>query len=306
MASGVPNYELYGESERSPVPDILHCESIATRSHVHDGEIKSHRHDGLTQVFYIRSGSIQARLEDELFDLNGQFLILVPSLCIHGFDISKNTDGWVITLPDSGLREILQPAPQVFDALTRPRVIQAIEGLLPFGRIEDLFRHIAGEFAGTEIARQFVLRSAIGQLLALVFRVHSVDAPRTNSKGADKLARFRDRIEDRFRHHDNIGDYAREIGMSPAHLNRICRQLTGKSALEVVHDRVMVEAKRDLVYSTMTVGEIAAVTGFGDPAYFTRFFTRNAGLSPARYRQAALNELSTRQAIKPPAIRQMP
>ena len=306
MASGVPNYELYGESERSPVPDILHCESIATRSHVHDGEIKSHRHDGLTQVFYIRRGSFQARLEDKLFDLNGQFLILVPSLCIHGFDISTDTDGWVITLPDAGLREILQPAPRVLDALTRPRVIQANEGLLPFGRIEDLFRHIADEFAGTEVARQFVLRSAIGQLLTLIFRARTGDGPRINSKGADKLARFRDRVEVRFRHHDSIGDYAREIGMTPAHLNRICRHLTGKSALQIVHERLMVEAKRDLVYSTMTVGEIAAVTGFGDPAYFTRFFTRNAGLSPAKYRQAANIELSTGHEKNTPVIRPAP
>jgi len=58
-------------------------------------------HPGLTQVMYVRNGSIRARLEDARFDLNGRFLILIPSLCIHGFDISADTDGWVITLPEA-------------------------------------------------------------------------------------------------------------------------------------------------------------------------------------------------------------
>ena len=303
MSSQVPNYELYGESEGSSVPDILHCESIAERSRIHNGEIKSHRHDGLTQVLYARSGSIKAVLEGAQFDLNGQFLILMPSLSIHGFDISADTDGWVITLPNAGLKEILSPAPQLLGALNHPQVLIAEDGNLPFGRVDDLFRHIAEEFAAEAPARQFVLRSAIGQLLALIFRSHSAPTRtgfKINSKGDGKLAAFRDRVESRFRDHDSIQDYADDIGMTPAHLNRICRHITGKSALQIVHERMMIEAKRDLVYSTMTVGEIATVMGFGDAAYFSRFFTRNAGLSPARYRQAANTELSSNSIAKAP------
>jgi len=301
VTSLIPNYELYGESEESPIPDILHCESIAERSRVHDGEIKAHRHDGMTQILYARSGSIQAVMEGAQFDLNGTFLVLIPSLSIHGFDISADTDGWVITLPNAGLKEILSPAPELLGALAHPRVLPAEDGALPFGRVDDLFRHIADEFAGVAPARQFVLRSAIGQLLALIFRTHGTPDSagfRGNGKGADKLAAFRERVEFRFRNHDSIRDYARDIGMTPAHLNRICRHITGKSALQIIHKRMMIEAKRDLVYSTMTVGEIATVMGFGDAAYFSRFFTRNAGLSPAQYRQAANTRLSTNTGKK--------
>jgi len=78
MTLQIPNFEIYGEAEVSPIPDILHCESIAGRSRVHDGVIKMHRHDGLTQVLYTRSGSIRTHLEDAQFDLGGRFLILVP------------------------------------------------------------------------------------------------------------------------------------------------------------------------------------------------------------------------------------
>ncbi|HEY9163484.1 MAG TPA: hypothetical protein VIN57_02650, partial [Magnetovibrio sp.] len=158
MTLPVPNYALYGETNASPMPDILHCESIAERSRVHDGAIKAHRHDGLTQVLYARSGTIRATLEDATFDLHGQFLILTPSLSIHGFDISRDIDGWVLTLPDAGLREILAPAPQLLSALSQPQVIQAGQSPLPFARVDDLFEHIASEFSGSHPARQFVLR----------------------------------------------------------------------------------------------------------------------------------------------------
>jgi len=301
MTLPIPNFELYGEAEASPIPDILHCESIAERSRVHDGLIKAHRHDGLTQVLYARSGSIRAHLEDAQFDLGGRFLILVPSLSVHGFEISADTEGWVLTLPDAGLKEILRPAPQIGGALNRPQVFIDGNAPLPFDRIDVLFCHIAEEFAGTDPARRFVLRSAIGHLLALIARAAGAPGGRgidIHARGTGKLGQFRDRIEERFRHHDSIRDYARHIAVTPAQLNRICRAITGKSALRIVHERIMIEAKRDLCYSTMTIGEIAQVLGFGDPAYFTRFFARNAGASPARYRRHVHVELSTKHKEK--------
>ena len=220
---------------------------------------------------------------------------MIPSLTIHGFDISADTDGWVITLPNAGLNEILSPAPQILAGHTHPFIITENERIISFDRIDDLFRHIAEEFASVQAGRQFVLRSAIGHLLALIFRTHHEPGNaqlRTSSKGAGKLAAFRDRVENHFRLHENIPVYALALGMTPAHLNRICRHITGKTALQIVHERIMIEAKRDLVYSTMTISEVAAVLGFDDPAYFTRFFTRNAGSSPAKYRLTAISELS--------------
>lgn len=62
--------------------------------------------------------------------------------------------------------------------------------------------------------------------------------------------------------------------------------MLGRSALEVVHDRLLLEAKRDLIYTSMTVKEVSNALCFSDPAYFTRFFARNAGLSPTAFRDA--------------------
>jgi AraC family transcriptional activator of pobA len=75
------------------------------------------------------------------------------------------------------------------------------------------------------------------------------------------------------------------MAVSPTHLNRICRQTLGTSALSVIERRIALEARRQLLFSTLSVKQIGAELGYDDPAYFTRFLTRMLGVSPTRFRQ---------------------
>ena len=60
------------------------------------------------------------------------------------------------------------------------------------------------------------------------------------------------------------------------------------SPSQIIKDRLVLEAKRKLKFSNKTVREIAFELGFEDPAYFSRLFSKNAGVSPAQYRQLEL------------------
>ena len=68
-------------------------------------------------------------------------------------------------------------------------------------------------------------------------------------------------------------------------LNRLCRRLTGCTAFELIQQRLVLEARRRLVYAGSSVSAIAAELGFKDPAYFSRFFRRHGGLSPNEFRR---------------------
>ena len=98
------------------------------------------------------------------------------------------------------------------------------------------------------------------------------------------LLRFRGMIEQHFRDHLSVNDFARKLGITPNRLTRLCIDLTDRSPLAVVHQRLMREARRMLANSPAKVAEIAYELGFADPAYFSRFFRRNASVSPARFR----------------------
>ena len=72
--------------------------------------------------------------------------------------------------------------------------------------------------------------------------------------------------------------------MSADHLSRACRNVTGQSAQHLLHDRLMLEARRLLAYTAAPVAEIAAQLGYADPAYFSKFFARSVGETPTAYR----------------------
>ena len=74
--------------------------------------------------------------------------------------------------------------------------------------------------------------------------------------------------------------------MSRAQLYAVTMQAVGKSPLRILHERMILECKRELTYSSQTVGQIAYELGFTDEAYFSRFFTRHAGMSPSAFRKA--------------------
>jgi len=75
--------------------------------------------------------------------------------------------------------------------------------------------------------------------------------------------------------------------VTPDHLSRICRSVARQSALQMLHERLMLEARRLLAYTPMSVLEVAAAIGYEDPAYFSKFFTRATGHAPSQYRQLA-------------------
>ena len=99
------------------------------------------------------------------------------------------------------------------------------------------------------------------------------------------LQRFHALIEQRFRESRSIEAYAGTLGITATQLNNVCRTHAGKSALQLIHDRVLLEARRNLVYTVMSVSEIAYALGFSDPAYFSRFFRQRTGVSPGAFRR---------------------
>ncbi|PWB33350.1 hypothetical protein DCO48_10300 [Pseudomonas sp. SDI] len=99
------------------------------------------------------------------------------------------------------------------------------------------------------------------------------------------LQRFNQLIERQFRQQPSIEPLAHQVGVSLASLNSLCRQLAGQSALQILPQRLLLEAKRDLIYTRLTINQLSDSLGFAEPAYFLRFFRRLTGLSPREFRR---------------------
>lgn len=277
VAETIRTYSLFGES--SELPDVMHCETIAARSSLHDWELAPHRHTRLHQVLALSAGGGVAHLEGEALALRPGVLLNVPPGTVHGFRFTPGSDGFVATLADELLDEILAGVGDVRRTLERSGLATADEP------IAALLGQIWSEFMGRGSARALVLRGLCATLLGLTARALAGIAPIEEAHPKSRLfSRFETLLEARYVEHWRVADYARALAVSPTHLSRATRAITGGPASKLIDDRVMREARRHLAYTTMSVTTIAYTLGYSDPALFTRVFTRALGVSPRTFR----------------------
>ncbi|HEU5294072.1 MAG TPA: helix-turn-helix domain-containing protein [Burkholderiaceae bacterium] len=287
-ATGLPTYTLYGEADDHPAIDWLHWESIAERSRRHGWEIQLHRHASLFQILYIRRGGGRATVDGQALPLRGPCVLTVPALVPHGFRFRPGIDGSVFTVLQAHVEQVLATAPALPARLLQPRAL-ALQGDAATS-LERAVQQLRTEFVGTQPWRAMAIDAALCALLVAVERAAPrLEAQRSlrGSRAAQHLERYRELVDASFRTQPSLAALARQLGITPTQLNRVCRQLTGRPALALLHARVLLEAQRDLAYTTLSVKQIALGLGFGDAGYFTRFFQRLSGRTPTQWRGQA-------------------
>jgi len=132
--------------------------------------------------------------------------------------------------------------------------------------------------------RQAALAHSLAALLAQLALVeHAGSAPALRPTH-EAYAWFRDHIEEHFRSWHKVTEYADRLGYSARTLNRLARQNTGLSAKELIDERVVLEAKRQLSHADASVAEIAEQLGFDDASNFSSYFRKQAGMTPGAFR----------------------
>ncbi len=282
-------FEIYEELIEIPL-DPIYCESIVQRSALHNWTIKPHQHQELLHIFYFAAGRGDVQLDMVSHQLTMPCVMIVPSQTVHSFTFGTDIDGHVVTLHSRSLDESLGATVEVIEALSRPRIISANK-CAAHRLIGDLFDQLVGEFSGTSPVRQVALRAYFSLILVWIARELATEIgrrPATSLRQDRRAAEFTALVERHFREGATLDFYAARLNITPTQLNNISRAALGRTAKKVVHDRIYLEARRNLVYTMLTVKEIAGLVGFADPAYFARFFSRHAGMAPSEFRRLSL------------------
>jgi AraC family transcriptional regulator, transcriptional activator of pobA len=279
----VPVFKLYGETTAWPTPDLIHCESIPERSRLHGWEIRPHRHGELVQVLYVQGGCAVLEVEGQSYQVEEATLQVVPVMSVHGFRFSRDVEGHVLSLA----KPLVEQVGTLLDSRPLGRAgCYAVAADKPF--LDGVFDSIVDEYRRQRPGRELMLQSLVSALMVWIAR-RSLEQEevqvRTQDRGREHLDGFSQLVERDFRKHLPIEHYAHALGISAAHLNALCRRLGGQSALQMINQRLLLEAKRSLVYTAMTVNQVSDSLGFSEPAYFSRFFKRGTGLAPKLFRQ---------------------
>lgn len=206
-----------------------------------------------------------------------------PSV-VHGFAFAAGAQGDVLTVDQNVLFATQKHqgdlfAPLFVNPLALPLARQ------PRSRIEALLDNMVDESAWPQRGNAPMLEWLARSVLLLA-RVHAEqDAADSSGQGDFRLlADFRAAVEQHYKSDAAVALYAGLLRVTPVRLNRLCLRMAGKSAFEVIQDRLMLEACRKLTYAPSNVASIAYERGFQDPAYFSRAFKRHTGLTPKAFR----------------------
>lgn len=290
MKSAAPLLMIPFREVRHDQPDdVLHYEPINVRGKLHHWTIPAHRHQGLHQFQLLVRGGVRAMLDGEQLELEAPMALMVAPGVVHGFVYRQDSAGYQATLPSSMVRLLLSGSPAMLSRLDQTILVPPQDMLVGDAtECEALFQRLGAEFEHSRPGRAEALESH-ALLLALWFlrRDAATRATMRSQALRDTLVqRYRALLEKGFRSQDPVQAYAAALNVTADHLSRVCRATTGSGALDLLHERVVLEARRLLVYTPATVVEIAHELGFADPAYFSRFFARLAGQAPTAYRTA--------------------
>jgi AraC family transcriptional activator of pobA len=287
----VPSFFLYGEPPRHVAGRFLHLEALADRSGPSDWNIRAHAHDDLNHVFHLRAGSGEMRTESGIFAFIAPSVLLVPARLVHAFHWVPDSSGHVLTLSDAYLEELCVREPGFRGLFLAPDRLAVPDGDENGAFLNDSLNRLGRELSwrapGHASAVDAQLLNILVAVLRLSLRHQTLAAPPPGPQ-AELLARFRHLLETDFRKLRALDDYAARLGVTQARLRAACVKLARQPPHRLLQERLMLEAKRLLLYTNMTIAEAAYDLGFDDPAYFSRLFHRMAGESPRAFRKRGI------------------
>ena len=294
----IPSYVLYGDSSQLEDSGSFNFEWIPQRSTLYNWLIHPHRHDAFIQVLYLTEGHVDVQIDHVQQTLHAPCVMLIPAGHVHGFRFSQDTNGPVVTAMQKALESVAAVMmPTLLDTIRTPRLLSLPSEMRYLDQLMPLFLALEQE-SHTPAEGQVAAGTSL--LLALMVQIHRIcklsDTTETQthysiSRKARQIEKFRSLIDKNFRTEHSLQVYANQVGVTVGQLSRLCREVLGKSSLQVMNDRLIQEAPRELVYTALPIKQLASELGFEDDAYFSRFFRKHMGLTPKAYRARSLDQL---------------
>jgi len=242
-----------------------------------------HKHDFYHLVF-ITSGSGWHEIDFRRHEVRAGRVFIMKSAQVHSWTMARQTKGYVIEFIDETLatpdpafrrlKKLMPRSPDVCD-VARPDWLKAT------ALCDLMMSEYEAQAQGFEVA----ITSLLAALLTILARAPEMMPAVDVEQGL--VAKFKTLIEAHFRSQHAVEFYAERLGLGAKALTMRIARATGRSARALIQERCLLESKRLLAYSDLTISTIAAELGFEDPGYFARFFRKKATVSPGSFRATA-------------------
>jgi AraC family transcriptional activator of pobA len=286
--TALPLFHLYGDPPDDQAFDFIHIETIPSRSSIHDWTIRAHRHRNLFQILLIERGGGEMIFEASSSSFAAPCAILLPPTVAHGFRFQPHvTNGWVISFTEDAADAIGDRRGEALAQLCALASDPVVQLPADHARVSTFASELHDERSLARPGYRIAMRGLLALIAVEVARMaasrmRADPLPPTDAT----VVALRQLIEEHFQTERQLAFYAAKLAMTVDRLNDHVKRATGVTAGHLIRQRVLTEAKRQLVFTNQPINEIAYALAFSDPSHFARFFRKQTGAAPQEFRAA--------------------
>lgn len=289
----IPNIILGQDYDRRYLDAPIHYDVLENLAAFYGRDMPVHRHAQYVQIHYIDRGVIDFHIDDKVYEVIGPSCFFTPASIPHSFRTDPSARGHVLTIHQSLAWQLMQDnvSREINTSLTEAICLERDrlpdEQKTQWTLLNSILEDIQLEWSGNQAAKELALESLVRLLL---IRLARLSFKRSASRTVDNedlrlFRRFTDIIEEHYQEQWHLPRYTAEMAISESRLNQTCQRIANTSPKKLIHDRVIQESKRMLIFSNLSSNEICYQLGFSDPAYFSRFFKKQTGMTTQKFRR---------------------
>jgi AraC family transcriptional activator of pobA len=248
-----------------------------------------HRHNYYEIFFFTEGGGIH-EIDFQEFEIASRSIHYVSPGQVHHVRRGIGSEGFVMLFSRDFYYLNLQNKRILFDLPflnnnTDEPILNLTEA--EFEIMSRLTEMLSAEHQSDNPMKEEIMRSYLNIVLINCKRLFYQYNPEHAEVFGTKLFQdFRIQLENDFATFHKVSDYAQRLSVTEKHLNETTKKTVGKTASELIHDRIILEAKRLIVHSDHSNKEIAYFLHFDDPSHFSKFFKNKVGVSPNEFKKA--------------------
>lgn len=209
---------------------------------------------------------------------------------LHRFHYQKDTKGFLLFFKEEFLNSYLNEIEiakiiQIFNEfITSPKTQCKKED---FAELNLLFEGIYNEYKNINDAYSLqIIRSLLHVVTSLIYRAKSKTFSKLeHKKNLREFIKFQHILEKNYQISKKVKFYADAMGFSSKKLNTIIQFITSKTAKDFIDDVVIIKIKKELLYTNLSIKEVAFKTGFKDTTNFFKYFKTRTNYTPKEYRK---------------------
>ena len=249
-----------------------------------------HRHN-FQEMIFLEAGRWRHSVDGHRAELLAPAVSLIGKGQVHVVEGGADLSLWIVRFTDDFLpASLIGPAWNYHATLFNQLGPKQTVALRPaeMRELVLLLEQIEREYARpASFQQESALRHLLSVLIIRIERLHqsALDADHHGLEEYRVYQQFMTLLEQEFARHHDVEYYAGALSIAPAKLARLLGRIVGRPTKQLIDERIILEARRYLHYTDLSVKEIAFALGYGDLFHFSKTFKRLARVAPQAFRE---------------------